>query len=114
MRLERKLMLEWAKGELKGTYQVGGSPAVLHTSGIKEILNQPHRDYALKNRILFALEEVLENAEFVRTDPNTKANPLISQFHYYKIQVNQQDSFLVLRELANGERQIYSVVESLQ
>ncbi len=114
MRLERKLLLEWAKSELKSTYQLGGSPAVLHTSGIKEILNQPHRDYALKNRILFTLEEVLENAEFIRTDPNTKANPLIRQYHYYKITVNERDSFLVLRELANGERQIYSVVESLQ
>ncbi len=114
-RLERKLIQEWAKQQLKGKlYDLNGGKAQLHMSGIKEILNQPHQDYSLKNRVLFALDEIVKEAEFIRTDLNTKDNPLVKQFHYYKIKVAGKDAFLVVRELANGEQQIYSIVDKLQ
>lgn len=115
VKLERKLITEWGKLNLKGkSFQLGNITANLTTRGIKEILNQPHRHYTAKNYLLFNLDEMVKNAEFTGSQISDKATGNIKQFHYFKIKINGEDSWLVVKEFNNGETQLYSIVDAMK
>lgn len=115
MRFERKLIQRYAKARLTNkTYNTLKQKNIqLSNRNAKEWLNQPHRDYTHKNRLLLSLDEVMNKAVFVKSEANEKGG-LAKMFHYYKITLQEKDSYIIIKELNNETLQIYSIVDSLK
>lgn len=114
MRFERKLLHRYAKAKLTGKKYSTQNHSNIHFTNrnSKEWLNQPHRDYRYKNRLLLTLDDVMNKAVFVRTDINKKGG-LAKIFHYYRVELQGRDSYIVIKELSDETLQIYSMVDSL-
>ena len=114
---QRKDIREWAKENLIGkTAYIPGmqSPVSFTSTGIKEALNQPHKHILEKNEAVRNIVGLLETARYVRTDPDTKDNQMVKAYHYYQIEISNEPSFVVIRELSTGELVFYSIVEKLK
>lgn len=114
---QRTEIREWAKRDLVGktAYVPGlGAPVSFTSTGIKEALNQPHKHILEKNEAVRNIVRLLETAGYVRTDPDIKENRMVKAYHYYQIEIANEPSFVVIRELSTGELVFYSIVEKLK
>lgn len=115
MGIERKMLLEWGKNKLRGkVYNASKHSATMSGRNIKEWLNQPHKNYAYKNRLLLELEDVLQEATFIKTVENKTGGDFARQFHYYRVTLQGEPSYIVLRELENGQVEVYSMVDKIK
>ena len=90
------------------------TPISFTTKGIKEAFNQPHKFPVEKAYAVSKIERLLKDAEYIRFDKDIKGVKTIKGFHYLKITINNEDSFIVLREHANGTIDFYSIVEAVK
>lgn len=114
---QRTEIREWARENLIGktAYAPGLEAPVSFTStGIKEALNQPHRHLMEKNEAVRKIERLLGTAEYIRFDPDIKDNQMVKGYHYYRIDIGGDSSYVVIRELTTGELVFYSIVERLK
>lgn len=114
---QRKAVREWAKENLAGkTVLVQGVPGPVEftMSGIKETLNQPHKYVKAKNEALRDIVALLKNGEHVLEKVDDKGNPMVNKYHYIRIDIANEPSFAVIRELMDGRCQFYSIVEKLK
>ncbi len=105
---------EWAKENLIGktiTHPNIEKPIGFTVSGIKEALNQPHKFIIEKNDAVKNIESLIKNAEFLKTDFDYKGRDF--KYHYLKTKINNEDSYIVLRE-TQKETSFYSIVEKLK
>jgi hypothetical protein len=116
IRTQRVELREYAKKHLKGkTFQIASDKAILNTRGIKEIINQPHKFEADKNMILLDFENVCKSAvKKLKPVQNAQKGDLVKWFHYYEIELKGQPSWIVVKELDNGEKYIYSIVYAIK
>lgn len=114
---QRSEVREWAKENLIGkTAHVPGmgTPVSFTSTGIKEALNQPHKHILEKNEAVRDIAKLLKTAKYVRTDPDIKGNQMVKSYHYFEIEIANEPSFAVIRELSTGELVFYSIVEKLK
>lgn len=114
---QRKRIKQWATENLVSTRMwVPGMNTEIgfNVSGIKEALNQPHKYLKEKNDALLKMPDLLRKAEYVRFDPDTKGNPMVKGYHYLKVRIAEEDSYIVVRELENGKRYFYTIVERIK
>lgn len=114
---QRKTVREWAKENLAGkTVLVQGvpNPVEFTMNGIKETLNQPHKYVRAKNEALRDIVTLLQNGEHVLEKVDDKGNPMVNKYHYIRIDIAEEPSFAVIRELMDGRCQFYSIVEKLK
>ena len=119
--LERKAIRvqvkSWAKNNIQGKTFSTSNPniKVLITSkGIKETINQPHRDFNQKNIVLRSIDRVLKESVYVGSFPNTKREGVVKSFHYFSFKLNKRDSYAVVKELTNGNYEFYSIVDNIK
>lgn len=86
----------------------------ISSRGIKEFLNQPHSQYFEKNELIGNIIEVIKSAEYVGSAPYHKGNPEIVRSHFFRIQIKGVDSFLIARENADGEINLYSITDVVE
>lgn len=82
--------------------------------GIKETINQPHKYIVEKNLTLFDIEEILQNAVFIKSmvDEKTPANNL---FHYFEIQIKGENSYLIVKETQHDKKKtLYAIVDAIK
>ena len=107
----------WAKENLLGRTAavpgIEGSIAFTST-GIKEALNQPHKALWAKNEAVRDIVELLETGEYIRFDPDIKSNQMVRGYHYVKVEIGGEPSYVVIRELNNGELVFYSIVDKIK
>ena len=84
------------------------------STGIKEALNQPHKELWAKNEAVRDIVNLLETGEYVRFDPDVKGNRMVRGYHYIKVEIGGAPSYVVIRELNNGELMFYSIVDKLK
>lgn len=116
VKLQTKEIREWAKDNLIGkevTVKAIGKVSFTN-QGIKEILNQPHKYRMERNQFLYVIESALKNATHVRTAPDVKGNVMVKDWHYLKIKIAGENSYAVVKELATGEKILYSIVDHLK
>ena len=89
-------------------------PISFTSTGIKEALNQPHKYLLEKNEAVRYIKSLLEKGNYVRFDPDVKDNQMVKGYHYYKIEINNEPSYVVIRELKTGELMFYSIVEKIK
>lgn len=87
---------------------------VFTSTGIKEAINQPHKNYYEKNKVVVNADELLKKAKYTSTAVSKSQNPMIKQYHYLEVQIAEEVSYVVLRELTTGQMQFYSIVDALK
>lgn len=114
-RLEIK---EWAKKNLLNRSISHGfdqikQPVTFSVKGIKEYINQPHDNYAIKNRSLKNIYSLVRDGRYVRSDKDKDGKPFM--YHYIEINMEEVKSYLVLREdIKRGIVVLYSNVKYLK
>jgi hypothetical protein len=104
----------WAKENLVGKYissEIGNIS--ITWAGLKETINQPHQFPIEKLRAIYLLQEIIPMAEFVKMSEDKKTRPF--RWHYLKIDIENKDSFLVIREnVFSSEKILYSIVDNIK
>lgn len=114
---QRASIREWAKENLaEKTMHAPGidTPVKFTMTGIKEAINQPHKLLKQKNEALKEIEELIRKGKYMRFDPDTKDNKMVKGYHYIRIKIVGEASYAVIRELTNGEKVFYSIVEKIK
>ena len=91
-----------------------GASIVFGAKGVKEALNQPHKNIQEKNAALMNIVELLEQGEYISSKLDDKGNPMVLQYHYIKIDIYGIPSYAVIREMMDGRFVFYSIVEKLK
>jgi hypothetical protein len=114
---QRKRIRDWAKSNLvgKSLYLPGQDITVNFSSGgIKEAINQPHKYIIQKNELIKNIEELIVNADFVKSE-NDRTGDENYIFHYFRVLINEEDSFIVLKEIKKERKIIfYSIVDKIK
>ena len=108
---QRKKTLAWGKQALIGKKIVRpdfDQPITFTVCGLKEAINQPHKNYKEKNEALRHIDLLIQQGEYVGSAGDIKGRPFT--YHYLKIKIRGIDSFIVLRE-EKGSLSFYSLVE---
>ena len=107
-------ILDWAKKTLVGKEIVRpefAQPITFTVGGLKEAINQPHKNYTAKNDAIREIDKLIPRGEYIGSAGDTKGRPFT--FHYLKIKIGGVDSFIVLRE-EKGSLVFYSLVEKIR
>ena len=110
MRAMRKELYNTARERLRGKEVVvpGFGTVSFSSDGLKEIYNQPHGEYMFKNQLAVISDKLLANAQLIQSSPDTKGQP--HTWHYLKVE--GLNSFLVVKEFADGRKVLYSIVDA--
>lgn len=81
-------------------------------TGLKEAFNQPHKKYAVKNMILQYMNTILPKSIYLGFVKIPKNNPMIVGSHIFKTSIDSVDSFIIIREVKNGEMVFYSISDN--
>lgn len=117
LKVQRSEIREWAKNNLIGktAYAPGlGAPVSFTSTGIKEALNQPHKYLLEKNEAIRSIFSLLKNGEYTKYTPDEKGNVMVKGYHYIQIEIGNEPSYAVIRELKNDELLFYSIVEKIK
>ncbi len=118
MRWERTFIKEMAQTNLVGktlkiaTEEFSGS-ITFTNRGLKEATNQPHRNILAKNRAILNIESLLKGASYIGAVPSSKTLA-VKAFHYFAIEIEGEVSYAVVKELHNGEKVFYTIVDELK
>jgi hypothetical protein len=75
--------------------------------GIKEYLNQPHKQYFIKNELIKSIRNILKNAEYKGI---TAHNKRLS--HIFEIEILNEKSWLIANEGDDGVIRFYGITDS--
>ena len=87
-----------------------GKPITLSVGGIKEWVNQPHKHYIKKNELLLSIDEVIRSAHYIGSGKD-KHNKSITM-HLFETQINNEKSWIVVREMNDGVSRLHSISDS--
>lgn len=114
---QRKRVRDWAKANLVGKSILLpglGWEVTFTVNGIKEAVNQPHRHIHHKNEAIINIETTLPNAEFIKSEIDQTGGSNL-EFHYFKTTINNDESFIVLKEIKKeGKIIFYSIVDKIR
>ncbi len=115
---QRSELKNWSRDHLVGStisHPFKEIPAQITFSvkGIKEYLNQPHKNYGAKNRALKNIESLIKNAKYIHSVEDKKGRGY--SFHYLKTSIQGEPSYIVLRDDKKEKTVIvYSMVDSIK
>ncbi len=110
-----KELKNWAKSNVQGKSVVHpevATPIIFTMKGIKEYLNQPHRQYLLKNELIKEIETKLVTSKYKGKSNYHKENEGISYSHIFEIEINKIKSWLIAREDKSGTINFYGISDS--
>ena len=84
------------------------------STGIKEFLNQPHKDFYTKNELLKDIITILPKSKITCDAPDTNG---ITNNHYYYLETNigEHISYLVIKLTRhNNKYTLYSIVDKIK
>lgn len=82
------------------------------SKGIKEGFNQPHENFFDKNWTLQYLDTIIPVSNYIGFVDYFKENPMIKGFHVFEIKINNKESYVLVREMKNGDKSFYSISDS--
>jgi hypothetical protein len=110
-----KEIKEWAKENLKNTIihnNEFGRDVVITAKGIKEFINQPHEHWAKKNEILKDIQSVFSKSKYMGYSDYHKKNEMIQYSHIFEIEIEGNQSWIIVREDKVGVSSLYSISDS--
>ncbi len=113
----RKDIIDWAKTNLVENHLTVFRVELAHkisfsNNGIKEAINQPHNHYFEKNDAIIDIVSLLEASIYVGNATDSKGKCL--QYHYFKTKINNDDSFIVVKENYDGTHIFYTIVDHMK
>ena len=114
LREQRTEIKKWAKENLIGkTITHAGVDGEIYftTTGIKEALNQPHKYILEKNEAIKDIINLIKNAEYIRTDKDSKGRNII--YYYLETIIKKEISFIIIKKEAN-RNSFYSITDNLK
>lgn len=114
---QRAEIKEWAKSNLIGkSISITNlhGPIGFTMAGIKEALNQPHKDQSAKNAAMKNIEKLISEGKYIKFAPDEKDNAMVVGYHYIEIDVAGGKSYAVIREMRDGKSVFYSIVEKIK
>lgn len=121
MKLERKNVTRWAKDNIRNkTYTSEKGKVYINGNGINEIVNQNHDFLWEKNMLLYEIENVIKQAEFIKEvpfDPNKKGTASFDAVLYFRIQLQGEENYLVVRkerDKKGGKLWLYDITERIK
>ncbi len=82
-----------------------------NSKGIKEMINQPHKDYIYKNQLATVADVLLKNSTLVGSETVNTAKA--KAFHYLKVR-GLNDNFIVVKEMNDGRKIMWSIVDKIK
>ena len=116
-KLERKKIIEWAKlnlvnnGTTVSRAELTG-PISFSNSGIKEAINQPHKHYHEKNEAIKDIVQLLGSSIYSGNAEDVKGRCL--RYHYFRVTINDDDSFIVVKEHYDNTLRFYTIVDRIK
>lgn len=86
-------------------------PITFNVSGVKELINQPHKHYYEKNSLVRNLDTILKTAKYLGSHDFKAKLPFI-QNHIFEIEINSERSFIIVKEKETGEMICHSISDS--
>lgn len=118
IKTERKEIRDFARQNLIGKTTVKINeikyPIEFTGKGIAEALNQPHKYLREKNAIIKYIKQMIKQGEYVRFDKDIKGNIMIKGYHYIKIKINGEESFIVIREHSDKKATFYTITDKIK
>ncbi len=113
----RKEIINWAKLNLVNNGATVFRAEInnhisFSNSGIKEAINQPHNHYHEKNLAIKDILILLEQAKYEGNAVDVKNRCL--RFHYFKTTINNDESFIVVKENYDDTFKFYSIVDHIK
>ena len=86
----------------------------IHVSlnGIKEWTNQPHKHFAVKNRMLLAIDSVLPASTYKGRGQDKSTKPGTMYIHLFETEIAGDKSWIIVKEYSDGNKFLYSVSDS--
>lgn len=120
--------LRWERGYLTKTLkdnllskttpvEILGTPTKVKYSSkrLGKAVSQPHENQMEKNRALLNIQQLIKDAVYVKTAPNSSAwKTQVKQYHYYLTEISERPSYIILEEMNDGTIYFYSIVDSLK
>lgn len=86
----------------KGVFVKNKVDIQITSNSIKEFLNQPHKDYFIKNEQVTHLDKLISNAKYLTRIIDKHGNPNIPYSHIFEVVFNGEKSWLIAREDLRG------------
>lgn len=84
-----------------------------NTKSIKHAYNQPHVNYALKNQSIFYIDTLLPKSEYIGFS-TFKNDSYIIGSHIFKIDIDNVESYIIVRENKQGEMIFYAITDNVK
>lgn len=93
-------------------YEIG-----LTYQAVKCITGKPHKFTYLRNTLCYDLETIMKEAEYLGWSPDIKDDSVrghgdAKNWHYYRITLAKEDSFVVVKERENGEMLFHAIQDA--
>lgn len=93
-------------------YEIG-----LTYQAVKCITGKPHKFTYLRNTLCYDLEAIMKEAEYLGWSPDIKDDSVrghgdAKNWHYYRITLAKEDSFVVVKERENGEMLFHAIQDA--
>lgn len=113
MRAQRTEVKAWCKDNFAGKEL----PSVIGNikvgmNGIKEAINQPHRDEWERNTALRSLDKLIKGATLSATADDAKGR--LNKYFYLETIIDNRPNWIVVRENFKGEKHFYSIVDRIR
>ena len=113
---QRKEIKLWGRENLIGStikHKSLENPIGFNVSGLKEFANQPYKFEVEKLKILKNIQSVVKDSKYLGSR-SIQDNVMLRRSHILEIDVKEEKSWLVLRELKNGEVFLYSISDGVK
>lgn len=109
-RLRRKKIEKQAKGLLRGMemhHADFDKPITISGGKIKEWLNQPFKEYVVKNEALLRLPQILQKSTYIGSGKDRHEKDVT--MHLFETVIGSTQSWIIVREAHNGESTVHSI-----
>ena len=110
-----KELRAWAKENIVGkkiAHPQFEKHIAITTTGVKEYLNQPFKAYFEKNDAIESIVDILQNSEYLGIS-DFKGNEKILCSHIFETEaIGNMKSWLIVREITNGDVNFHSISDS--
>ncbi len=82
-------------------------------SGIKEAINQPHKNLYEKNEAILNIQKLLKESTFIKSTKHDNNDNII--FYYFETEIANSKSFIILKEdILNKKTRFYTIVDKIK
>lgn len=115
IKIQRKEIREQAKSLTAQTFYNAefSKPIKISNKGIKEWLNQPHEQYAEKNKSLLNIKQLLNNAKYIGNTIDKKNRADVVCSHIFEVQIKNTNSYIIVHQMTWGDNLIYSISDNM-